>query len=154
MNWARIFNRLFEIINGQDGAYFSGGRFISSVREVDPHFPDHSQYIAERRRLGKSTSRKDFFYDILVSFDNEEDRTRLIGAILDQVSDLHPEKLSELRAELGGVAAVPPAKISPDSWNGERLILTVPPYSSMSECGRLSISGRFLCEHSGRFFTQ
>ena len=69
INWARVFNRLFEIINSEGDSYFSGGRFISVVREIDPFFPDYSQYIEERRRVGESTRRKDYFYDIVLMFD-------------------------------------------------------------------------------------
>jgi hypothetical protein len=64
VNWARIFNRLWELINPTDQTdptYFSGGRFISTVREIDAYFPDYGQYINQRRTSGKITSRKDYF---------------------------------------------------------------------------------------------
>lgn len=120
MNWVRVFNRLFEIINSQGECYFSGGRFISCVREVDPYFPDYYQYIEQIRAQGKSTSRKDYFYDILLSFE-EHDKVRLLNAILDKVKDHVPEKVAEIRSELGGVAAVPRPSIHEEVWNAERL---------------------------------
>jgi hypothetical protein len=120
INWARIFNRLFEIINSDDNAYFSGGRFISKVREVDPYFPDYSRYIEERRASGKSTSRKDYYYDILLGFE-EENRLRIINSILEEVRHIQPDKVSALQDELGGVSAVPPARLDADAWNADRL---------------------------------
>lgn len=120
MNWTRIFNRLFEIIDEDGPTYFSGGRFLTTVREVDPYFSDYSQYIEERRKQNKSSTRRVYFHDILLSFE-EPDRFRLVNAILEQVGHLRPEQASAIRSELGGVAAVPTARVDPDSWNAERL---------------------------------
>ena len=120
VNWVRIFNRLFEIINSHGNAYFTGGRFISTVREVDPYFPEYSRYMADRGASGESTSRKDYFYDILLGFE-ESDRLRVLNAILDKVRDVFPDKVAAIQDEFGGVTAVPPAHIDPDAWNAERL---------------------------------
>lgn len=120
MNWVRIFNRLFEIINSEGDLYFSGGRYISKVREIDPYFSDYTQYIEERRCLNKSTSRKDYFYDILLGFE-EGDRLRFLHSILDEVQHLEPDKVSALKDEMGGIAAIPRPEIAPDTWNAHRL---------------------------------
>ncbi len=104
VNWVRIFNRLFEIINSEGDAYFSGGRFISKVREVDAYFPDYNQYIKKRKDGGKSTSRKDYYYDILQGF-KEHDRLQIISSILEDVRDVYPDKVSALQNELGGISA-------------------------------------------------
>ena len=68
VNWARVFNRLLPLINKQGEAYYSGPRFLEAVREVDPFFLSYQQLMDERNKQGKSTSRKDYFYDILLSF--------------------------------------------------------------------------------------
>jgi len=123
VNWARVFNRLWEIINPPEQtapAYFSGGRFIGAVREIDPYFPDYNQYIDQRRASGKSTSRKDYFYDILINLP-EDDRFSLVTRVLDAVQQHTPNKVAEIRNELGGIAAVPPARINEDAWSSERL---------------------------------
>lgn len=66
-NWIELFNRLFELINQRDTAtYFSGPRFINTVKEFEPYFPDYNQFIEKRNREGKSTSRKIYYYDILI----------------------------------------------------------------------------------------
>ena len=120
VNWARVFYRLFEIINSDGDAYFSGPRFISKVREVDPYFSEYSRYMDERRANSESTSRKDYFYDILMSFE-EADRLRLLTAILDEVRHVLPDEAAAIQDELGGISAVPPARVDPDAWNAERL---------------------------------
>jgi hypothetical protein len=123
VDWARVYNRLWEIINPADqtgGTYFSGGRFISAVRDVDPYFPNYAQYIDQRKTTGKSTSRKDYFYDILLSLP-EPHRFEFVHRILEMVQQNAPEKVSEIRNELGGTAAVPPPQISKGAWNATRL---------------------------------
>jgi hypothetical protein len=109
LNWARVFNRLFELINLNGETYYSGSRFITAVRETDLYFPDYGQFLEQRRASGKSTSRKVYFYDILMSFP-EEGRARIIHSILDTIKDTLPQKAAEIRDELGGVAAVPTAQ--------------------------------------------
>ena len=120
MNWVRVFNRLFTIINIEGDTYFSGSRFISKVREIDPYFANYSQYIEQRNKEGKSTSRKDYYYDILMSFD-DQNRLRLINTILNDVQTFEPEKVAELRNELGGIATIPSPDISKEIWNADRL---------------------------------
>jgi hypothetical protein len=99
---------------------YSGSRFISKVREVDPLFPDYTQFIDERRRTNKSTSRRTFFYDILRDFD-EDRRLRIIHRILDDIEPHQPTRAQELRAILGGAVLGPVAEISPDAWSADRL---------------------------------
>jgi hypothetical protein len=120
-NWVTVFNRLFEIIN-QKGtpSYFSGPRFIDKVREIDQYFPQYRQYIDERHRTGKSTSRKGYFYDILLGFD-EDVRMRLLQSILSDVESDNPEMVAELRGLLGGKAYAPRAIVPADAWSAERL---------------------------------
>jgi hypothetical protein len=120
MNWVRIFNRIFEIINTEGDTYFSGGKYISKVREIDPYFPDYKKYIEQRNNDSKSTSRKDYYYDILLAFD-EPNRLRLIDSILDEIKIFTPEKVMELRNELGGLSHFPSPDISKEIWNSERL---------------------------------
>src|SRR5205823_10262163 len=110
-NWVTVFNRLFEIID-QKGtpSYFSGARFIERVRTIDPYFPEYHQYLDERHRTGKSTSRKSYFYDILLAFD-EDVRMRLLQLILDELESENAEKVGELRGFLGGKAYAPRAVV-------------------------------------------
>lgn len=84
LNWVPIYNRLFVLIDRQGDSYYSGPRFIGKVREVDPYFASYSQYLEARRAGGKSTSRRDYFYDILLELPVGA-RMRVISSILDDV---------------------------------------------------------------------
>ena len=67
MNWTIIFNRLFEIINNQDNeAYYAGTRFLKIINEVNYATPSYMNYIEQRRNQGKGTSRRDYYYDLLM----------------------------------------------------------------------------------------
>jgi hypothetical protein len=120
MNWARLFNQLFALIDKKGEAYYSGGRFIGAVREVDPFFLSYDQLIDARNRSGKSTSRKDYFYDVLISFP-EPDRYRLVEAIIRPLDSSHPTEVSAIRGVMGGSTPVPQAAIPAELWNGDRL---------------------------------
>jgi hypothetical protein len=121
LNWVTIFNRLFELMDQKETPnYFSGPRFISRVREIDQYFPEYQQLIDQRNRTGKSTSRKSYFYDILLGFD-EDVRIRLLQIFLSDLEPHSPEKVSELRGLIGGKAYAPMAMVPSDAWNADRL---------------------------------
>ena len=84
INWVPIYNRLFALIDRQGESYYSGPRFNGKVREVDPYFANYNQYVDARRGDGKSTSRRDYFYDILLELPVGA-RMRVISSILDDV---------------------------------------------------------------------
>lgn len=69
-NWIKEFNDLFKKINNQETpSYFSGPRFICIIQEFDSTFLQYNQYIDYRKSNGLSTSRKDYFFDILSKFE-------------------------------------------------------------------------------------
>ena len=114
VNWVRIYNRLFEIIDDQGDTYFSGPRFISKVREEDPYFHSYAQYMRECKRLRKSTSRREYFYDILTEFE-ESARFRILQSILDEVRDSMPDKVSALEKELPDTHSIKPLRTTQDN---------------------------------------
>ena len=103
MNWIEIYNRLFEIINnqGDQSTYFSGPRFINTLREFNQYHPDYSQYIQLRNEQGKSTSRRIFYYDILMELD-ENTRVDFVKRILDMVEPFDQERVIPIKALLEG----------------------------------------------------
>ena len=106
INWARVFNRLWEVINPPDQTaptYFSGSRFIGVVRQIDPYFPDYTQYIDQRKAANERTGRKDYFYDILINLP-EVQRVSLVHRILDTVQQYAPDQVGGTRDQLGGLA--------------------------------------------------
>lgn len=92
INWVREYNKLFQAINNQGTPeYFSGARFIDIVREFDPSFPDYGQFIAYRKKKGLNTSRKNYYYDILMMF-KEDLRKQIINRIWE---DVNPESTTK-----------------------------------------------------------
>jgi hypothetical protein len=119
-NWRAVFNRLWVIVNAAGPGYFSGPRFLDKVREFDLDTPTYAEFLALRNEAGKSTSRKDYFYDVLMDV-AELTRGRVVNAIVDEVGDTNPNMAAEIRGLLGGAAAVPNAVVPAEAWNADRL---------------------------------
>ena len=102
MNWIEIYNRLFELVNDKDdtATYYTGPKFINTVREFEPYFPDYSQFIEKRNLEGKSTSRKIFYYDILLGL-NEELRLKVVNRMLEILKPFKTEKVEKIEELLG-----------------------------------------------------
>jgi len=121
MNWAVIFNRLFELIDQDDTPnYFSGPRFVRKVREIDLYYPTYQQFINHRRAELKSTTRRDYYYDILISFP-EPTRVAFVHSILNELDETAGAKVAELRAIFGGAVPGPVAVVPEHGWNASRL---------------------------------
>lgn len=97
-NWIEIYNKLFELINNQNNTatYFSGPRFIGTVKQFVSYFPNYRQYIDKRNLEGKSTTRKIFYYDILLDLDKKT-RLSVINRILEIIEPFEKEKVSIIR---------------------------------------------------------
>ncbi|WP_210151465.1 toll/interleukin-1 receptor domain-containing protein [Chryseobacterium scophthalmum] len=98
-----LYNRIFELINDpeDDATYFSGPRFINTVRKFSPYHPTYTQYIEKRNEEGKSTSRKIFYYDILKELD-ENIREQVIKRILEMVRPFEADKVQQIENIIGG----------------------------------------------------
>lgn len=123
MNWVAIFNRLFEIINIQGETYYGGTKFLSLIREVNNGVPSYQKYIDQRRGQNKSTSRRDYYFDLFMEQSNN-DRIQIINSILNTVQHLEPQKSASIRQLLVQPRQVqgPQAIIPTDLWNADRLI--------------------------------
>lgn len=102
VNWVRVYNRLLEIINPGDDKhpnYFSGRRFIDIVREIDNYYPTYQQYIEQMKKDGNLKSRKDYFIDILESFQPAE-RIQIVQSILAECVDIE-EQIKGIESEMG-----------------------------------------------------
>jgi hypothetical protein len=84
--------------------------------------PSYKVYIDQRREADKSTSRKDYYYDLLLE-QPEHDRVRIVNNILNTVESLQPEKVAAIRLLIGQPAQVQgPQAIAPQNlWNADRL---------------------------------
>ena len=80
-NWIRQYNELFDFINHKDTeAYFSGPRFLGIIKEFDSTYTDYTQYMEYRKNKKLSTSRKNYFFDILSIF-QDDIREKIIARI-------------------------------------------------------------------------
>ncbi|MFZ3075185.1 MAG: hypothetical protein WA114_03295 [Psychrobacter glacincola] len=124
MQWISAYSNLFNILNKTETpAYHSGSEFIKVVQSFDRGLPDYSLYIEERKRLNKSTSRKDFYWDILKDLE-EPIRLEVFRAFIDIVEPHFPNEAQDLRAYLfGNGQPVPKAKIPNQQWSSEKLNL-------------------------------
>lgn len=105
VNWTEAYNRLFDIINAGGNRmapeYFSGVRFLRVVSRVDHSVPRrYDPFIEERRNKGLSTTRIDYYEDVLNNL-NPEIRINAYKAIIAEVEPLNPDGLDELKAMLG-----------------------------------------------------
>jgi len=122
MQWISAYSHLFNILNKTETpAYHSGSEFIKVVQNFDHGLPDYSLYIEERKRLAKSTSRKDFYWDILNNLE-EPIRFEVFRAFIDIVEPHFPNEAQNLRAYLfGNGQPVPKAKIPSQQWSSDKL---------------------------------
>lgn len=126
MEWISAYSRLFNILDKSGTpAYHSGPAFIKVVQQFAPGLPGYSIYIEERNRLKKSTTRRDFYWDILKNLD-EHIRFDVFRAFIDIVSPHFPEESQDLASYLfGDGSPVPKAIVPNDNWNSERLNITL-----------------------------
>ena len=122
IKWIWVYKRIQTLLDKPGDSYFSGPRFIRVLQDFTPELPDYNEYLEERRREGKSTTRGKFFKDILEELD-EGTRVRAVTALLDELGrvETNTETISEIRLHLGGGTVAPTASIPAEAWNSDRL---------------------------------
>jgi hypothetical protein len=122
IKWNAVFKRLMVLLDQQGPGYFSGSRFIRAVQPFNDDLPHYSEFIEQRSRAGKSTTRMYYYKDILMDLD-EGVRVRAVSAILDELEtvDGNAVPVSEIRKLVGGGTLAPNATIPADAWNADRL---------------------------------
>ncbi len=123
MNWIQIYNRLFELINIQGDTYYGGTKFLNTIREVNFNVPSYTNYIEQRRAENKSTSRRDYYFDLIME-QPENERIQIVNSILGTIGHLEPERTASIRDLIEPVnqLEVPQAEIPNNLWNADRLI--------------------------------
>ena len=95
INWIRQYNELFDFINQQDTeAYFSGPKFLGIIKEFDSTYPDYTQYMEYRKNKKLSTSRKNYFFDILSVFQDDV-REKIIARIYEVAKSKNDTNVKE-----------------------------------------------------------
>ncbi|MBX9800168.1 MAG: hypothetical protein K2Y13_11980 [Burkholderiaceae bacterium] len=122
VNWIAAYNYLFMAFNSENQALYVGGStFCRMVQQVDPGSPSYQQLIALRQQQGKSTSRKDFYWDLIQDLP-EEHRFRLYRVFVDHVEPHDKAAADNVRnIVFGGGQAVPVTIVPVDLWNSEKL---------------------------------
>lgn len=120
INWIKVYNRLFTIINTPGDTYYSGSQFLDLVREVDEDTPSYKQLIDSRNQQGKGTSRKDYYLDV-ISEHSEAERIGIYNAFIEKLEPIVPEAVHGLKVLLEIGVGGPVAVIPPEVWNSDRL---------------------------------
>ena len=122
IKWNAVFTRLMKLMDTPDGAYFSGPRFLNTLREFNEDLPNYSELMELRKAKGESTTRAYYFKDLLFELD-EGTRVRAVYTFLDMIETVEgmAVPVSEIRRLLGGGTLAPHANIPAEAWNADRL---------------------------------
>jgi hypothetical protein len=122
VNWIAAYNYLFAALNSENKALYVGGStFCRMVQQVDQGSPSYQQLLALRQQQGKSTSRKDFYWDLIQGLP-EDQRFRLYRMFVDHIEPHDKASAENVRNIIfGGGQAVPTTVVPVDLWNSEKL---------------------------------
>jgi hypothetical protein len=122
VNWTAAYNRFFMLWDRKDSpTYLSGPSFLRFVQQVDPGAPNYEQLISIRNSQGKSTSRKSFYWDVVMGLP-EPLRFQLFRLFIDAAAPYAKDEVDSIRSTLfGGGYAVPMTVVPRDLWNSEKL---------------------------------
>ncbi|BCL90890.1 hypothetical protein ACNRBV_22845 [Ralstonia pseudosolanacearum] len=122
INWTSAYNRLFALMDKQgQPTYVSGPAFLRMCQQIDIGTPSYEQLMAQRNREGKSTSRRSYYWDILMTFE-EQQRLQLFRLFMDDLAPHAPNEIDAIKAIVfGGGFAVPTTIVPLDLWNSDKL---------------------------------
>lgn len=121
-NWIVAYNRLFPIIDrSSELTYVSGPSFLRMAQQVDAGVPSYNHFIQLRNQSGQSTSRRDFYWDVINAF-SEEQKYQFFRMIIDTFEPHAREEMNSLRELIfGGGQAVPVTVVPQNLWSAEKL---------------------------------
>jgi hypothetical protein len=120
-NWIAAYNRLFALLNKEGPTYYSGANFLRMVQQIDPYSPNYQQFIQVRQEQRKSTSRKDYYWDVLQGL-SEPQKYQLFRLFVDELEAHAKDEVEPIKAIVfGGGNAVPTTIVPIDLWNSEKL---------------------------------
>lgn len=120
-NWIAPYNRLFTLINSEGVTYYGGPAFLRMAQQIDERVPNYPQLLEIRQKEGKSNSRKDFYWDIFQSF-NDDQKRDFFRIFIDALEPHAKNETDGIRALVfGGSSPVPKAVIPLDLWSSEKL---------------------------------
>lgn len=95
-DWTAAYKRLYKFLEG-----YTGSQFIKTVQQIDPDLLDYKDYIEKRQKEDKSTSKKDYFKDILLSY-SDDIKHHLFEIFLSSVDKTNPNDTKDIRIILNG----------------------------------------------------
>lgn len=95
-DWTALYRRLYKFLDG-----YKGTQFIKTVQQVDPDLLDYMDYIEKRRKEDKSTTQKEYFKDILLSYPDDI-KHHLFEIFLNSVEQTNPDEVKHIKAILNG----------------------------------------------------
>ena len=136
INWISAFNRLFPIIDRGGETYCSGPSFIKMAQQVTYDLPDYQTYIDNRNKLGKSTTRRHFYWDIIDSL-TENQKYDLFRLFIESLEPHAREEMNDLKEVIFGVGSpVPKANIRADFSSSEKLSRSLAEIDKAIESGQ------------------
>jgi len=108
MSFLTTFTLLFELLNKEE-TYYSGTDFLKVLKSVYGGVPSYMQLIEDRRERGKSTSRKDYYYDVLMELP-EEKRREAISEFLDLLETKYPTEVQHIRDLMSSQKSITPTR--------------------------------------------
>ena len=125
VNWITAYNRLFKIINNQGDTYYSGSAFLQLAQQVDDGIPNYNQFIQMRTQQSLSTSRKDFYWDVINGLQDQQ-KYQLFRIFIEALEPYAKEEVEGVRSVVfGGGSAVPMTVIPQNIWSSEKLNLSL-----------------------------
>ncbi|MCK5461289.1 hypothetical protein KAI58_04870 [Candidatus Gracilibacteria bacterium] len=98
MSFLTSYTLLFELLNDEK-TYYSGSDFLKVLKSVYSGIPSYTQLIKYRRKKGLSTSRKDYYYDVLLEMP-EKERFKAISEFLDILELKKPKEVQHIREKM------------------------------------------------------
>jgi hypothetical protein len=95
-DWIAAYRRLYKYLDG-----YTGSQFIKTVQQVDPDLLDYNDFIEKRRQDEKSTTKKDYFKDILLSYP-EDIKHHLFEIFLKPIEETNADEVKDIRTLLNG----------------------------------------------------
>lgn len=122
VNWTKAYNRLFKIIDGS--ARMTGSEFLNVAREVDDSIPSYQKYIDGRRAEDKSTTRRDFYWDVIDEM-TEDQKHEFFEIMISDLEKKVPDQLDDLKAVFGTGDAVIRKKAVPNKDMPEEIYIDI-----------------------------
>jgi len=136
INWISAYNRLFTVIDRAGETYYSGPSFIKMAQQVSFDIPDYQTYIDIRNRQGKSTTRRNFYWDIIQEL-TEDQKYQLFRIFIESLEPHAKEEMHGLKEFLfGGGTPVPRVNIPVDFWSSEKLTKSLADIDKAIESGQ------------------